>query len=108
MLILAKEEAADIPDWVDAFWNSLSAIGGRSGEHQDIPELPDVTEGIEGFITAFTHFVHDDFRARESAWEFDLGRPQERQSFSPSWQGKLHLPLRWFLTLASGIRTLRR
>ncbi len=79
MLLLEKEEAADIPDWIDAFWNGLSAMGGCSGEYQDIPELPDVTEGIEGFITAFTHFAHDDFRARESAWELDLGKPQERQ-----------------------------
>ncbi|UWM75113.1 DUF5677 domain-containing protein [Rhizobium sp. WSM4643] len=79
MLLLGKEEAADIPDWVDAFWSGLSAIGGCSGDYQDIPEFPDVTEGVEGFITAFTHFVHDDFRARESAWELDLGKPQERQ-----------------------------
>ena len=79
MLLLAKEEAADLPDWVDSFWNSLSAIGGCSGNYQNIPELPDVTKGIEGFITAFTHFAHDDFRARESAWELDLGKPQERQ-----------------------------
>lgn len=79
MLLLVKEEAADIPNWVDAFWNGLSAIGGCSGDYQDIPELPDVTEGIEGFITAFTHFVHYDFRAREGAWELDLGKPQERQ-----------------------------
>lgn len=79
MLLLAKEEDADIPDWVDAFWNGLSAIGRCAGDYQDIPELPDVSEGIEGFITAFAHFVHDDFRARESAWEIDLGKPQERQ-----------------------------
>lgn len=79
MLLFAKEEAAEIRDWVDAFWNGLSAIGGCFGDYQDIPELPDVTEGIEGFITAFTHFVHDDFRAREGAWELDLGKPQERQ-----------------------------
>lgn len=79
MLLLAKEEEADISDWVDVFWNGLSAIGGCSGNYQDIPELPDVTEGLEGFITAFTHFVHDDFTARESAWELDLGKPQERQ-----------------------------
>ncbi|PWE48233.1 hypothetical protein DEM26_19355 [Thioclava sp. NG1] len=79
MLLLAKEEAADMPNWVDAFWDGLSAIGGCSGDYQDIPELPDVTEGIEGFITAFTHFAHHDFKARESAWEIDLGKPQERQ-----------------------------
>lgn len=79
MLLLAKEVAADLPDWVDTFWNGLSTIGGCSGDHQDIPDLPDVTEGIEGFITAFTHFVHDDFRVRERAWELDLGKPQERQ-----------------------------
>lgn len=79
MLLLGKEKAADIPDWVDAFWSGLSAIGGCSGDYQDVPELPDVTEGIEGFITAFTHFAHDDFRARERAWELDLGKPQERQ-----------------------------
>ena len=79
MLLLGKQDAADIHDWVDTFWNSLSAIGGCSGNHQDIPDLPDATEGIEGFITAYTHFVHDDVRARESAWEIDLGKPQERQ-----------------------------
>lgn len=79
MLLLGKEEAADISDWVDVFWNGLSAIGGCSGDYQDIHELPDVTKGIEGFITAFTHFVHNDFRTRESAWELDLGKPQERQ-----------------------------
>jgi hypothetical protein len=79
MLLLAKHEAADIPNWVDAFWNGLSAMGGCSGDYQDIPELPDVTEGIEGFITAFTHFAHYDFRARERAWELNLGKPQERQ-----------------------------
>lgn len=79
ILLLRKEEAADIPDWVDTFWDGLSAIGGCSGDYQDLPELPDVTEGFEGFVTAFTHFVHDDFRARESTWELDLGKPQERQ-----------------------------
>ena len=79
MLLLQKEEASDMADWVDSFWSGMSAIGGCSGDYQDTPELPDVSEGIEGFITAFTHFVHDDFRARESAWELDLGRPQERQ-----------------------------
>ncbi len=79
MLLLRKEEAADIPDWVDVFWNGLSTVGGCSGAYQDIPELPDVTEGIEGFITAFTHFVHVDFRSRESAWGLDLSKPQERQ-----------------------------
>ncbi|WP_374765208.1 DUF5677 domain-containing protein [Yunchengibacter salinarum] len=79
MLLLQKEDATDLPDWVDSFWNGLSAIGGCSGGYQGIPELPDVTEGIEGFIAAFTHFVHDDFRARENAWELDLGKPQERQ-----------------------------
>lgn len=79
MLLLRKEEAADISDWVDAFWSGLSSIGGCSGDHQEIPELPDVTEGVWGFITAFKHFAHDDFRARESAWELDLGKPQERQ-----------------------------
>jgi len=76
MLLLQKEETTDIADWVDSFWNGLSAIGRCSGDYQDIP---DVTEGVEGFITAFTHFVHDDFRARESAWKLDLGRPEERQ-----------------------------
>lgn len=79
MLLIAKEDAADIPNWVETFWNGLSAIGGCSGDYQDIPELPDITEGIEGFITAFTHFAHYDFRAREGAWELDLGKPQERQ-----------------------------
>lgn len=79
MLLLVKEEAADIPNWVDAFWNGLSAMGGCSGDYQDTPELPDVTEGIEGLITAFTHFAHCDFRARERAWELNLGKPQERQ-----------------------------
>lgn len=79
MLLLQKEEAADIPDWVDCFWNGLSAIGDCSGNFQEVPELPDVTEGIEGFIAAFTHFVHDDFRARERAWGLDLGKPQNRQ-----------------------------
>ena len=79
MLLLSKEDEADIPDWVDAFWNGLSAVGGCSGNFQNTPELPDVSEGIEGFITAFTHFAHDDFRAREGAWELNLGKPQERQ-----------------------------
>lgn len=79
MLLLQKEEANEMPDWVDAFWSGLSAIGGCSGDYQGIPELPDVTEGIKGFITTFTHFVHDDFRIRESAWKLDLGKPQERQ-----------------------------
>ena len=79
MLLLQKEEAGDIVDWVDVFWSGLSEIGGCTGDYQDIPELPDVTEGIEGFITAFTHFAHVDFRARESAWELDLGNPQNRQ-----------------------------
>jgi len=79
MLLLTKKEAADIPDWVDTFWNGLSTIGGCSGAYQDIPELPDVSEGIEGFITAFTHFAHDDFRTRESACTLDLAKPQERQ-----------------------------
>lgn len=79
MLLFAKEEESDIADWVDVFWNRLSAIGGCSGDYQGILELPDVTEGIGGFIAAFTHFVHDDFRARESAWKLELGKPQERQ-----------------------------
>lgn len=79
MLLLAKEDAVDLPDWVKTFWNGLSAISNCSGDYQDVPELPDVTEGIEGFISAFTHFAHDDFRVRESAWELDLGKPQERQ-----------------------------
>lgn len=79
MLLLQKEEEGDIPDWVDAFWNGLSAIGGCSGDYQDVPELPEVAEGIEGFITAFTHFAHEDFRVRENAWGLNLGKPQERQ-----------------------------
>lgn len=79
MLLLGKEDEADLPNWADAFWSGLSSIGGCSGDYQEIPELPDVTEGVRGFITAFTHFVHDDFRAREYAWKLDLGKPQERQ-----------------------------
>lgn len=79
MLLWQKEEATSTPDWVAAFWKDLSEIGGCLGDYQQIPELPDVTDGTEGFITAFTHFVHHDFRARESAWELDLGKPQERQ-----------------------------
>lgn len=79
MLLLQKEGANDIADWVDDFWSGLSEIGGCLGDYQSIPELPDVTEGIEGFIIAFTHFAHDDFKARESAWKLDLGTPQERQ-----------------------------
>lgn len=79
MLLLQKAEKADLADWVDSFWDGLATIGGCIGEYQDIPELPDVAEGIEGFITAFKHFVHDDLRVRESAWQLDLGKPQERQ-----------------------------
>lgn len=79
MLLIAKEETADLPDWVDAFWDGLSAIGGCFGYYQDIPQLPAVTKGVEGFITACKHFVHQDFRNRENAWDVDLGKPQERQ-----------------------------
>lgn len=79
MLLLAKEDGTNLPDWVDVFWSGLSVIGECSGDHQSTPELPNLTEGFEGFITAFTHFVHDDFRARESAWDINLAKPQERQ-----------------------------
>lgn len=79
ILLFEKETSLSITDWVDDFWNGLSAMGNCSGSYQDIPDLPDLTEGIEGFITAFTHFVHEDFRVREAAWALDLGKPQERQ-----------------------------
>ena len=79
MLLLTKEDGKDIPDWVDVFWNGLSVVGGCFGDNQDIPERPDVAEGVEGFVTVFRHFVHDDLRTRERAWELDLGKPQERQ-----------------------------
>ena len=80
MLLLQKKELnADVADWADKYWGELSSLGDCFGDHQEIPALPDVTEGLSGFISAYTHFAHVDFRARESAFQLDLGNPQVRQ-----------------------------
>lgn len=79
MLLLSIREQEETSDWVDVFWNGLSMLGGCIGQYQDVPVLPEVVDGIEGFITAFTHFAHRDFRSREDAWKLELGKVQERQ-----------------------------
>lgn len=78
-IVLEKEKASGDAAWVEAFWGGLSTTGNCLGDFQEVPILPDVTEGISGFIAAFTHFVHNDLQARQDAWELNLERPQDRQ-----------------------------
>lgn len=79
IIFLRDNSEERMSGWSNDFWGRLSSIGGCLGEFQGVPQLPDITEGIDEFVIAFTHFVHTDFRARESAWPIDLGNPQERQ-----------------------------
>lgn len=79
MLLVIKEKGVAPVDWVKVFWKELSMIGDCVGDYQKLPELPNPAEGFLGFVSAYAHFAHQDFKARESTWKLDLGKPQERQ-----------------------------
>lgn len=81
MFLLGDNGAGDqkLSNWAASFWETISDLGGCIGKHQDIPELPEVTEGIEGFIIAYRHFANKDVRSRQAAWKIDLGNVEEQQ-----------------------------
>ena len=73
------EGALKLDPWVDRFWTEIATLGACLGNFQDIPTLPEVTEGFEGFVTVFTHFAHEDLRLRQEAWALDLNAAEGQQ-----------------------------